>query len=70
MSRRCPICGRPVEDDPRPPSFPFCSHKCKMVDLGNWLDGRYRIPAEEDEVFSENIDVVPDESLGGDKLLH
>jgi endogenous inhibitor of DNA gyrase (YacG/DUF329 family) len=31
------------------PSFPFCSHACKLVDLGHWLDGSYRIagPATE-----------------------
>jgi hypothetical protein len=25
------------------PSYPFCSPACKLVDLGRWLDGRYRI---------------------------
>jgi endogenous inhibitor of DNA gyrase (YacG/DUF329 family) len=28
------------------PFRPFCSERCKLVDLGNWLGGRYRIPAE------------------------
>ncbi len=23
---------------------PFCSERCKLLDLGNWLDGRYRVP--------------------------
>ena len=41
----CPICKKTIEDaaedhGPRP----FCSTRCKMVDLGNWLDGAYRIP--------------------------
>jgi endogenous inhibitor of DNA gyrase (YacG/DUF329 family) len=26
------------------PAFPFCSPQCKLVDLGRWLDGAYRIP--------------------------
>ena len=31
------------------PSFPFCSARCKTIDLGRWLDETYRIPAEEPE---------------------
>ena len=43
----CPICGReapPRGGAPDNPSFPFCSPACKLVDLGRWLDGSYRIP--------------------------
>jgi len=50
----CPICGRAFPVVPRRATFPFCSPRCKMVDLGNWLDGAYRIPAQDDELFSEN----------------
>ena len=28
--------------------FPFCSERCKLVDLGNWLGEAYRVPAEPD----------------------
>lgn len=47
MKRTCPICGKTftTSDPPRPPA-PFCSQRCKMVDLGNWLDERYRIPVD------------------------
>jgi len=38
---RCPICKKPSR--PSEPYFPFCSKRCKMVDLGSWLDERYRI---------------------------
>jgi len=42
----CPSCGRgPV--DPR--WRPFCSERCKLVDLGRWLSGAYRIPDRETE---------------------
>jgi endogenous inhibitor of DNA gyrase (YacG/DUF329 family) len=36
----------PDAPGPRPgnASFPFCSPRCKLVDLGRWLDGGYRIP--------------------------
>ena len=43
---RCPICSKTFElarlDDL--PSFPFCSDRCRMVDLGRWIDGSYTIP--------------------------
>lgn len=43
----CPICAReaaPRDGTPKNPAFPFCSPACKLVDLGKWLDGTYRIP--------------------------
>jgi hypothetical protein len=49
----CPICKTPVDeaDRSRPASsFPFCSPRCKLIDLGRWLGGKYQIPVvEEDE---------------------
>jgi endogenous inhibitor of DNA gyrase (YacG/DUF329 family) len=41
----CPICKQVIEaapDDFGP--RPFCSTRCKMVDLGNWLNETYRVP--------------------------
>jgi hypothetical protein len=40
----CPVCGRPVSPPGDAAPFPFCSPTCKLVDLGHWLDGNYRIP--------------------------
>ncbi|MGQ9591322.1 MAG: DNA gyrase inhibitor YacG [Planctomycetota bacterium] len=40
-SYRCRTCGNAVvESDPH---FPFCSERCRLVDLGGWLSERYRI---------------------------
>ena len=39
----CPICGKRPDTDQRP----FCSARCKQVDLGRWLGGDYRLPTEE-----------------------
>lgn len=36
----CPSCGRPTEEKYRP----FCSPRCKDVDLGRWFTESYRIP--------------------------
>lgn len=41
----CPTCRRPVEWDGNP-HRPFCSERCRLVDLGNWAAERYRIPGE------------------------
>ena len=53
-AKPCPLCGRtldllpPTPKDPTPQSahFPFCSERCRNVDLGRWLTGRYTIAGE------------------------
>jgi uncharacterized protein len=54
----CPICERTLESQgPKEwPDWPFCSPRCKMVDLGRWLGGAYRIDAPDVEDDLENID--------------
>jgi len=49
----CPICKRPVEkhvEGRRRSYFPFCSERCKLIDLGRWLGGKYQIPVGRDGV--------------------
>lgn len=41
---KCPICKREFTDIKY---RPFCSKRCADIDLGNWLNGSYAIPAEE-----------------------
>ena len=43
--RACPECGRPSARD----TYPFCSTRCKDVDLNRWLTGAYVIPVQDDE---------------------
>jgi endogenous inhibitor of DNA gyrase (YacG/DUF329 family) len=43
--RPCPVCKAPVEWGPAAPFRPFCSERCKLVDLGAWANESYRIPA-------------------------
>lgn len=47
---RCPICKKPVAFGD--PYMPFCSERCKLIDLGNWLEEKYTIstPLAPDEV--------------------
>lgn len=44
MPRTCPICGKPVAPRAENRAFPFCSDRCRLVDLGKWLGEAYRIP--------------------------
>ncbi|MBD3181607.1 DNA gyrase inhibitor YacG [Candidatus Poribacteria bacterium] len=42
---KCPICGKDVDIPKKnklPPNFPFCSKRCKLVDLGRWLNEEYK----------------------------
>jgi endogenous inhibitor of DNA gyrase (YacG/DUF329 family) len=41
------------------PYFPFCSKRCKLIDLGRWLDGTYSLAPEEDEVPDPSEKDVP-----------
>jgi endogenous inhibitor of DNA gyrase (YacG/DUF329 family) len=49
----CPICKKPVDerDDTALPDryYPFCSERCKLIDLGRWLGERYQIPVKPDD---------------------
>lgn len=47
----CPICGQTMEGEQLAdwPYFPFCSSRCKTIDLGRWLDESYTIRRPEPE---------------------
>jgi len=44
-ARPCPICRKPASDATKP----FCSERCRDVDLNRWLSGSYAIPGRKDE---------------------
>jgi hypothetical protein len=46
LSARCPTC-RAEFDRAETPTYPFCSERCRTIDLGNWLGETYRIPTTE-----------------------
>jgi endogenous inhibitor of DNA gyrase (YacG/DUF329 family) len=46
MTLKCPICKKQVAlGDPH---FPFCSERCRLIDLGRWANEEYRIPVAGD----------------------
>jgi endogenous inhibitor of DNA gyrase (YacG/DUF329 family) len=44
-TRTCPSCGKPAAPRGSGSPFPFCSDRCRLLDLGRWLGEEYRIPA-------------------------
>ena len=55
---RCPTCGNPF--DPKfTPAMPFCSERCRRIDLGRWLGEEYSLPidpegGEADDRYDDN----------------
>ncbi|HJX66709.1 MAG TPA: DNA gyrase inhibitor YacG [Polyangia bacterium] len=63
---RCPTCKRAVPlETASAPYRPFCSQRCKMADLGSWLDGAFRISRS---IGEEELDqgVAPSEDESGE----
>jgi endogenous inhibitor of DNA gyrase (YacG/DUF329 family) len=58
---RCPTCARPAELRAKNAAFPFCSPRCRQIDLGKWLNEEYRVPV---------IASPEDEDEPGSRLEH
>ncbi len=54
----CPQCGTGIEWSPENRFRPFCSERCKMIDLGAWATERYRVPVVE----SDETELPPEDS--------
>lgn len=50
----CPTCNASVSWTAENRWKPFCSERCKLIDLGQWAAEKYRVPAEEQEPESED----------------
>jgi endogenous inhibitor of DNA gyrase (YacG/DUF329 family) len=50
----CPICRKEVAEEN--PEFPFCSERCRLLDLGNWASGKYVISTPRDEPAEDQPD--------------
>ena len=59
----CPICKKPVEWAGNP-YRPFCSERCKLIDLGEWAEEGYKISGGEDDDERPDED-GPEEQRGG-----
>ena len=62
LQLRCPICKKGVKNGD--PEFPFCSDRCRTIDLGKWASGAYVIPSQvsdADEQIRESTPEDPEE---------
>lgn len=63
---QCVICGKSVSyEPPLPALYPFCSRRCRLIDLGRWFNEQYTIDrdATQDELADRR---PPDEPPQGD----
>ena len=54
MAARCPTCKREALPPAQNPAFPFCSMRCREIDLGKWLGEEYRL-ADSTPVTEEDL---------------
>jgi len=62
---RCPICKKSADPTPANRYRPFCSERCRMVDLGTWAGEDYRVPGAGVEDREH-----PDDLKDKKKILH
>lgn len=58
----CPRCGAASPFTPQNKWRPFCSERCKLIDLGAWATESYRVPAEDQGTPEEETTPRPRES--------
>jgi len=56
---RCPVCNREFVAE-KSPAVPFCSERCRTIDLGRWLGEVYSLPAVPDPEADEMPEEQPD----------
>jgi hypothetical protein len=55
-SIKCPECGKTTEYSPENEYRPFCSKRCRLIDLGEWIDGSYKINSEDNSQESQYLE--------------
>ena len=61
---RCPICNRDF-DPANSPALPFCSERCRTIDLGRWLGEAYQLPVVPDPEADELPEQPPESDGNG-----
>jgi hypothetical protein len=64
MRYRCPLCKKIIRVSSEKQFkearfFPFCSRRCKLIDLGAWLDAKYKVTSELNENSSDTLTDKP-----------
>ena len=53
---KCPICDAEAKPRAENKLFPFCSPRCKTIDLGKWLSEDYRVPGDPSDGIEDDED--------------
>ena len=63
MKVSCPTCQKPVEWNEKFPERPFCSARCRLIDLGEWASEGHAIPGKPtaEELMSEQLAAIEKE---------
>lgn len=61
---KCPTCGRLTFYSLENPNRPFCSDRCKLIDLGDWASESYKIPVKGSESSLTEFDLEELEKAG------
>jgi endogenous inhibitor of DNA gyrase (YacG/DUF329 family) len=59
---KCPTCRRPVQWSTESVYRPFCSDRCRLIDLGAWFGEQHRIPDESANASEDLPPASPEES--------
>ena len=60
LNLKCPICKKPVKN--KDAEFPFCSDRCRTIDLGKWASGGYVISSPVSDTLDNLSGGLPDNS--------
>lgn len=55
----CPVCKKEAFRRAKNQAFPFCSVRCRLIDLGKWLGEEYRVPDEQAEATEDELPLHP-----------
>lgn len=67
LTVNCPTCGKSILWNSDAPYRPFCCHRCRMLDLGDWVTEGHRIPGEPADGLAGPPDAVT--GSGSDTLF-
>ena len=72
MKHHCPICKKPT-DSARDADFPFCSERCRLMDLGAWAAEKYVVSNpifDEEEILEADGRELPEDGHNNDDTIH
>ena len=58
LTIKCPTCQKQIEYSDKYPDRPFCSERCKLIDLGEWADESHKIAGSSiyDDILSKQLE--------------